>query len=410
MANSSDVQYVAYLKAKFNLADADLLQVISLSQRGGYTPPPNSASPHSSEETPSPDTVNEEEKAEIKGMDESYDEIEYDDDDEIVEYMDESLEEQLVTDTPDPSPTGAPVPAPMPLSNIDQIVEQSNALVPVDTVDEEDDMRASTLKMPDTIAPEPKVREPEDVNHAISNIDEIEDVPDDEKNALAIVPAKSQAIVPRDEENAIVTVTPPIQDRQRDDEKQEENPILYVVACFILLLLLVLAVVLILIFVTGTIPKWWEEDDNPPTMADHRPGNCNFQGQAQPNVISQCECNDRVSIVDPAVQEQYDILVANFIRTIYPNWNFPVSSCDPANQALLWLATGSITTNARDRLQRYTMAFLYFSTEGEQWTRDTNWLSEADVCTWFGLACTNNDLLRIQLVDNSLKNLVSIYA
>ena len=324
-------------------------------------------------------------------MDESYEEIVYDDDDEVEEYMDESLEEQVVTDTPDPSPTGAPVPAPMPLSNNDAIVEQSNAIVPVDTVSEDDDMRASTLKMPE-------------------DVDDVEDAPDDEKNALAIVPSKSQAIVPakQDEENAIVAVTPPIQDRQQDDEKQEENPILYVAACFVLLLLLVVAVLLILIFVTGTIPKWWEEDDNPPPMSDHQPGNCNFQGQAQPNVISQCECTGRVSIVNEEVQEEYDNLVNSFIPTIYPSWPYPVSSCDPANQALLWLASGPRTSNARDRTQRFTMAFLYFSTEGEQWTRDTNWLSEADVCSWFGLACTNSDLDRIQLVDNSLKNLVRI--
>ena len=399
---SADVQYVAYLKAKFNLADADLLQVIAASQRGGYTPPPQESS-----DTPGEESPTEEEKAEIEGMDESYEEVveEEEEYDEIIEYMDESVEEQLVTDTPDPSPTPAPAPVPMPLSNNDQIVEQSNAIVPYDETDGGDeypDMRASTLKMPETIEPQPKTEQPVDVTQA--------------KDAGAIVPAKSQAIVPvpeqappkdeGDEENAMV-VAPPIRDGQQQDDKREENPIFYVVACLFLLLVIAAAVILILIFVTGTIPKWWEDDANPPTMGDYQPGNCNFGGQVQPNVLSQCKCTGRVSIVESSVQERYDILTTEFIvPTVYSSWNLPTESCEPANFALLWLSTGRVTSNDLDLLQRYIMAFLYYSTEGEQWTQDSRWLSEANVCEWFGLVCSNPDLARIQLVNNTVKGQV----
>jgi len=400
MAQSSDVQYVAYLKAKFHLADADLLQVISLSQRGGYTPSPVVASSSSEEKYDIPGAANNgiyEEEVVEEEVEEEIEEEEVDDD----EFMDESFEEQ-VFDSPNASP--APVPAPLPLSNNDQIVEQSNALVVVDDdVDEDirgstlkmpEDERASTLKMPEDIEPEDQV-----------------DAPDDEKNTSAIVPAKSQALVPVDDdaEKGIAAVAPPIQDSDSSSEdKRDENPALYVAACILLFLLIAAAVILILLFVTETIPKWWEDDDDNPTMADYEPGNCDFSGQAQPNFISQCECFGTISVVNEEVRSQYDTFVAELIPNIYPNWSFQVSSCDPANQALLWLSTGNVPDSFRDQIQRYTMAYLYISTEGQQWTQDSLWLSDQNVCMWLGLSCTNNELERVHLMNNALRGEVSL--
>jgi hypothetical protein len=62
---------------------------------------------------------------------------------------------------------------------------------------------------------------------------------------------------------------------------------------------------------------------------------------------------------------------------------------DPQSKALNWLMkddTGSniTTTDPAILLERYAMACLYFSTNGDTWTQETNFLSNASVCDWNG--------------------------
>lgn len=395
-ASNSDVQYVAYLKAKFNLADADLLQVIALSQRPSDTPsPPNvlSSAPEGEEEI----EVIEDSEEHKDEMDASYEEVMDDESYEEVEYMEESFTDRKAS-------PAAPVPAPMPYAQTDEQVAivpgaTSQALVPVD-----DAFHDET----------PPVRFPEDVSQSMVR----DDAPHDEANALAIVPAKSQPVPeqapPVDEELAIVpakkkrpAASPPI---QRDQPEEKDNSLMYMLIGLCLILVIAVAVILILIFVTETIPKFWENDPDPIVMEPYVPGNCNFGGQTQPNVVSQCECTGRVSEVNEYTQEQYNRLTQEFlVPNIYQTWNYDISSCEPENQAALWLSTGKVIEDELDLTQRYSVALLYYSTSGEQWTAQEDWMSEEDVCDWYGLSCTGDELKDIQLPSNRVDGEVSCY-
>jgi hypothetical protein len=57
----------------------------------------------------------------------------------------------------------------------------------------------------------------------------------------------------------------------------------------------------------------------------------------------------------------------------------------PQAQAMVWLKRDpKYSEYDLHRLyQRYALAVLFYSTEGELWTNSTGWLSIADECTWF---------------------------
>ena len=455
MASSADVQYVAYLKAKFNLVDADLLQVITLASRPSPAPGPRLVE----------DTGSSSDEVVETSMDESYEEVLEESEegyDEVVdEYMDESVEEiEEVSDeevgaAPAPAPmplqTLAPAPAPAPailaasrMQDIDdddeepydeeeegQIIESANkenqvwdakknnqALVVVEDAPEDEMDGDPTVMMPETVELEPKHRKPASLSQSVVKVEEEPDVEDElaaieaatsqaivPATSQAIVPAPSQAIVPYDEEAAEkdkMGTEPPIQEPQ-EEKKEESNPILLVIVAFCLFLLIVIGILLILIFVTGTIPKWWEADDQPPAMGPYQPGNCNFEGQAQPNVISQCECTDRVSQVSDSVQSRYEELsVELLVPTVYDSWTMSIGSCEPENLALLWLSTGPKIEDQNELLQRYVMAFLYYSTTGQEWNTQTNWMTNQATCTWYGLSCTGTNVNSVELIGNNL--------
>ena len=63
------------------------------------------------------------------------------------------------------------------------------------------------------------------------------------------------------------------------------------------------------------------------------------------------------------------------------------SPTSPQYQTLDWLASKDemkLSVDAPNLLQRYVLALVYFSTSGEQWHRDMNWLSDKHECEWNG--------------------------
>lgn len=73
-------------------------------------------------------------------------------------------------------------------------------------------------------------------------------------------------------------------------------------------------------------------------------------------------------------------------------------------------STGQQPPNATDArfLPRYALATLYYATvvESSKWTNDTRWLSNEDECTWYGLACRQNDTHRVTELKLPSNNLV----
>jgi hypothetical protein len=424
MASNSDVQYVAYLKAKFNLADADLLQVISLSQKsvpapslpeqGSANAPEGGGSDEDVEEEIEEESYEEEEKVELDA-DGPYEEVVEDNSYEDVEeeYMDESVEEQEVENeanavAPAPAPFPARASTSSPLLVEDATEEEpapSDAIVAYEEYEETPDDEPPSVKMPGTVASDPRVKRPTSVRNSVVEIQE------DEENLLAIEPEPtSQAMVPYGA-TAIVPyksdVEPPVKPNEEDEKEGNRRLLALAAAC---LLLIVVAILLILFFVTDTIPKFWETDPTPIVMSPYEQGNCNFAGQAQPNVASQCSCSGSVTIVADSVRQRYDQLSTEFIvPNIYPSWSLPIESCDPANLALLWLSTGDTITDTLALTQRYILAHLYYSTQGPRWITQTNWLSSSSECSWHGITCTGSKNLQlIQLFANALNGVVSL--
>ena len=90
------------------------------------------------------------------------------------------------------------------------------------------------------------------------------------------------------------------------------------------------------------------------------------------------------------VKKRYELLSLNFMPTVLPEFGEPMSSCDPINQALLWLSTGSNNAGESEpyvRRERYALAYFFMAQGGIAWAQNTNWISEVDVCQWSGITC-----------------------
>jgi hypothetical protein len=47
--------------------------------------------------------------------------------------------------------------------------------------------------------------------------------------------------------------------------------------------------------------------------------------------------------------------------------------------------------------QRYALTTFYYSTNGDDWTDSTGWLTETNECTWFGISCGSNLVTQINI-------------
>jgi hypothetical protein len=82
----------------------------------------------------------------------------------------------------------------------------------------------------------------------------------------------------------------------------------------------------------------------------------------------------------------------------------------PQTRALDWLANRDglkLEVNAPNLIQRYTLAVLFYSTGGENWRRDLNWLSDEHECQWNAeggiRSCTQDNEVKDISLWNNLK-------
>lgn len=130
---------------------------------------------------------------------------------------------------------------------------------------------------------------------------------------------------------------------------------------------------------------------------------CSLVSQ-QPSILDQCNCVGNVNIVADDVRARWESLEQNFIPDIYPEWDKPINSCSPENQALLWLSSGMNNGGEISnelRLQRYILAIVYYEQGGTKWSRSANWLSEKNACEWEGVECNENMNVRILNLDQN---------
>jgi len=83
----------------------------------------------------------------------------------------------------------------------------------------------------------------------------------------------------------------------------------------------------------------------------------------------------------------------------------------PQNDALNWLAGNANLKSYSDKMkiQRYVLATLYYSTNGEGWENKTGWLSQNDECGWYNDAeesCSNDTVATLSLNVNNLRGAI----
>jgi hypothetical protein len=145
--------------------------------------------------------------------------------------------------------------------------------------------------------------------------------------------------------------------------------------------------------------------DPPPgtTPLGPKQSECNFGGSAQPHVINQCACTGKIDIIADDVRARYVAHVQDFIPTVYAEYHDDISSCTARNQALIWLATDKNSEfNPQERRQRYVLAIIYISLNGDGWKDGSNWLSPSPSCGWVGVKCDNQQVLQSLAVDSNL--------
>jgi hypothetical protein len=117
---------------------------------------------------------------------------------------------------------------------------------------------------------------------------------------------------------------------------------------------------------------------------------CDFSDQIQPHVISQCLCYGKISIVADDIRELYTLIKTRLMPELYTEegtmWNEPITSCDPRNQALLWLSSGDVRRSG-DLVQKFLTSTAYIAMNGTKWDYQNLWMTEANECLWLGLQC-----------------------
>ena len=140
------------------------------------------------------------------------------------------------------------------------------------------------------------------------------------------------------------------------------------------------------------------------TPLDEFQNSCDFNGLDQPNIIDQCACDGFIRILADDVRARWESLVSSFALEIFPSWDERITSCAAENQALVWMSTGINNGGEIDntlRLQRYSMAYLYYEQGGIGWTQSEGWLSDQNVCTWQNVVCDNESYIRSLSLNNN---------
>jgi hypothetical protein len=87
-----------------------------------------------------------------------------------------------------------------------------------------------------------------------------------------------------------------------------------------------------------------EKRTTPMEPYDHLKPNCSMANYDQPHVTLQCECQQKITLVAEDIEYLYEELKKVMMPIMYPRIglkNLNITSCDPKNQALLWLASGN---------------------------------------------------------------------
>jgi hypothetical protein len=107
----------------------------------------------------------------------------------------------------------------------------------------------------------------------------------------------------------------------------------------------------------------------------------------------------------PSPQEILKELESLLIPVSLDNGTALQTASTPQKHALNWLAnnTNLDTYSDAKKIQRYSLATLFYSTNGTSWYQKTNWRSNIDECDWGYVFCDENRSLEsLEIYDNNL--------
>jgi Leucine-rich repeat (LRR) protein len=109
--------------------------------------------------------------------------------------------------------------------------------------------------------------------------------------------------------------------------------------------------------------------------------------------------------IDPNQKQAYDLLCPLVL-----NCESLLDLETPQGTAFKWLTESEPkATDDLRIIQRYALATLYYSTNGDSWTDNSDWVTDADECLWYSSSsdsqrCSpDNELLVLSLNDNNLQ-------
>ena len=129
---------------------------------------------------------------------------------------------------------------------------------------------------------------------------------------------------------------------------------------------------------------------------------CDYEDQdGFANVWDQCQCDGEITIVPQDVVSMREIIITKMFGKIYDaNFSLPLESCDPANMALIWLASGD-NRAAGEARQRFALSLTFFQLNGTIWDYTDEWMSDLNECLWLGVQCNNQDAVNSLALDTN---------
>jgi hypothetical protein len=126
-----------------------------------------------------------------------------------------------------------------------------------------------------------------------------------------------------------------------------------------------------------------------------------------------CICANKVFLggtPNVTIVEQYDSLFTHLVQfAVLRDDNMAKDSCKPANVALYWLAQDIVENDTPEETwaNRFLLASLFLSWTGDnpfRWKAFTGWMSDEDVCIWFGVTCnmSSREVEQLKLSNNEL--------
>ena len=119
------------------------------------------------------------------------------------------------------------------------------------------------------------------------------------------------------------------------------------------------------------------------------------------NILDQCACGQEIVDLPPDVRDVRDLVIERVAPKFYgENFTVPWTSCDPANMAAVWLASGD-NRDAGEPRQRYASALTYYQLNGTVWDYMDGWMTPLNECLWMGIQCNNRDAMNSLALDTN---------